>query len=342
MSEDKSKYLELDKEFRKKFGMNYVGPTQKDVFEQVNFFPLKCFSWNRMLGGGVPEGRLIEIYGGESVGKTTLSYMIASSFQQQQKAVFFIDAEHSFSKDRAEVCGINVEENWCYLKPESGNEALEAIRYAAASGVISLIILDSVASLVPEDEYDKDIGGGQIGSLARLMSHSLKQIISYANRNNCTVIFLNQERATNLASSYGKKSGTTGGNALKYYASVKIDLNRSEYLEEKGSKIGIKVKAKTEKNKTFTPFKEAEVNILFSSGVDLIQDVIDNAIEEEVVEKRGAWFKYKDIYLQGMAKFKVEVESRPEIYEEIYKNLVNKIEKKEKTKEIEEDLKEVS
>ena len=307
---DDGKYLALDKEFTKKFGDQYYGYRDKKVFESVSRVSTDCISLDRVLGGGLPEGRIIEIFGNPSSSKTTICNYIVASYQKQGKSCFWIDAERAFDPDYARACGIDID-TLGMLKPMTANDALECVRMACMSGVIDLVILDSTAALVPQDEYEKDAGSGMIGSIARLMSQMLKQVANLADEKKCTVIFINQIRASNLTG-YGPKTTTTGGNALEFYSSIRLQINRSGYIEEKGEKIGIEVNVQTVKNKTFTPFKNATINVYFPyevdgnivAGVDKVGDILDNAISMDIVEKAGAWLSFNGEKVQGKEKMR--------------------------------------
>lgn len=326
---DLEKYKALDKELKKKFGDSYIGVTEKKQLEKINYIPVECLSINRMLGGGLPEGRIIEVFGPASVGKSNFAMHVVASFQKQGKVCFWLDAERAWSDEYALMCGVDID-TLAKFEPDTGNDCLEAVRIAAASGQISLIVVDSIAALVPKDEYDKEVGQTMIGSLARLLSSVLKQIAVLADKHNCTVLLLNQERASNIGG-YGPKSSTSGGSALGYYTSVRIDINRTGYIENSaGDKLGIAIKAQTVKNKTFTPFKTAEYNILFPhtendsivAGIDIIGNILQLAIDLDIIIKSGSWLTYKDYKCQGLEKFRLRLIEDDTLYDEIY-DLVN-------------------
>lgn len=313
---DMSNLKEFDKILTKKFGTQYTGFGEKDSFESVSRVPLECISLNNILGGGVPEGRIIEIFGRNSAGKSSLANHIVASYQKQGKYCMWVDAEACFDPEYTFYCNVNLD-SLCKVSPSSAEEALEAIRTGLnlrdsnGDPVLSLIILDSVAALTPRNDFDekKEIGSTQMGSLARLMSTSLKQIVTLAAESKATIILLNQERAANLTG-YGPKTTTTGGNAIGYYSSIRLDLNRVGWLEEDKQKVGQIVAVETVKNKTFAPYKKAEIHLVFPTkrdktivaGVDTLSDVVNIAIDNDIISKAGAWFKWGEEKFQGLKK----------------------------------------
>lgn len=307
---------EFDKILTKKFGNSYKGFSDKSKFEEVKRVPLDCISLNNILGGGIPVGRVLELYGDASSGKSSLASHIISSYQKLGKLCMYVDVEHALDTTYMSYCGVDLN-NICIVSPNTGEEALEAIRVGMRledsnkQPVLNLVVLDSVAALVPaaDMEEKKEIGTTMIGSLARLMSTSLKQLVTIAAEKNITIILLNQERGTNLTG-YGAKSGTTGGKAVQYYSSIRLDLNRVEWIEKAKEKIGQVVSIQTTKNKTHTPFKKAEINFIFPTerhgrtiaGVDVFTDIINLALENDIIEQSGAWFKvpHKEAKVAGL------------------------------------------
>ena len=297
--------LELfDKTLSKKFGTQYAGFRNKNKFESVGRVKLDCLSLNNVLGGGLPVGRIIEIFGDTSVGKSTLASHIVSSYQKQNKLCMWVDAEHAIDPDFMIYCGVNLDK-LCTFAPNSAEEALEAIRTgiklqdSAGNPVLNLIVLDSVAALVPSGDLDekKEMGTTMIGSLARLMSNALKQLVTLAAERNISIILLNQERGQNLLG-YGSKSTTCGGRAVHYYCSVRLDLNRVSWLEDAKEKIGQIVSIQAVKNKTSTPFKKVEIPFIFPikrndtiiAGVDVFADTVNLSLDANIIQQHGAWF----------------------------------------------------
>lgn len=311
---EESELEKLDKELTKLHGNNYKGFTQdKVIFDTVEKVPLVSVSLNKMLEGGLALGRIIELFGPSGSGKSSVALHTVYSYQKHGLRCAWIDAESAYTDTYARMCGVDTRK-LAQMRPETANDALETIRSLAKSGLVSLIVLDSVAALVPKDEFDKDVGGGMIGSLARLMSSSLKQLAHYASDNNCTLLFINQERAANIGG-YGPKSVTSGGSALTYYCSIRIDLNRTAYIEVAGEKKGLEVRAQTVKNKCGTPFKEASFSVLYPdfneptapAGLDIIADILQSCIDLSIISKQGSWLVYNDLKIQGIEKFKTNM-----------------------------------
>lgn len=343
---DMSNLKEFDKILSKKFGTQYTGFGEKDKFESVSRISLECISLNNILGGGIPEGRVIEIFGRNSSGKSSLANHIVASYQNQGKYCMWVDAEACFDPDYTAYCNVNLD-NLCKVSPNSAEEALEAIRTglnlrdSEGNPVLSLIVLDSVAALTPRVDFDekKEIGTTQIGSLARLLSTSLKHIVTLAAESKATVILLNQERSSNMTG-YGPKTTTTGGNAIGYYSSIRLDLNRSGWLEKDKEKLGQIVTIETVKNKTFAPYKKAEIHLIFPTkrgdaiiaGVDTLADVVNIAIDNDIISKAGAWFKWGEEKFQGLSKVYnsfIEDKNRYDILYKQVKELYNNESKEE-------------
>jgi recombination protein RecA len=302
---DLSVQKEFDKVLSKKFGAQYQGFNDQSKFESVQRVPLLSESLNKVLGGGLPVGRMIEIYGDTGSCKTSVSSHIISSYQRLNKLCMFVDVEHSIDADYMGYCGVDMNK-LCVVKPSSAEEALEAIRVgmrmedSEGKSVLSLIVLDSIAALVPASDLEekKEIGSSMVGSLARLMSTSLKQLITIAAEKNITLVCLNQERGANLIGGYGPKTTTTGGKAVQYYSSIRLDLNRVQWIEEDKEKLGQIVSIQAVKNKTHTPFKKAEIPFIFPverngkivAGLDIFGDILNIALDNNIIERTGAWF----------------------------------------------------
>jgi recombination protein RecA len=301
---DLSTQKEFDKVLSKKFGNQYKGFRDQSKFESVKRIPMLSESLNRVLGGGLPVGRMIEIFGDTGSCKTSVSSHIISSYQAINKLCMFVDVEHSIDADYMGYCGVDMNK-LCVVKPNSAEEALEAVRVgmrmedSEGKSVLNLIIIDSLAALVPSADLEekKEIGTTMIGSLARLLSTSLKQLITIAAEKDITLVCLNQERSQNMTG-YGPKTTTTGGKAVQYYSSIRLDLNRVEWIEENKEKLGQVVSIQAVKNKTHTPFKKAEVPFIFPverngkivAGLDVFGDIINIALDNNIIERTGAWF----------------------------------------------------
>lgn len=335
MDIDLTNIKEFDKILTKKFGNNYTGFGKKDSFEKVKRVPLECISINNALGGGLPVGRLIEVYGGTSIGKSLLSNHFIKSYQQQGKLCMLIDVEQTADPEFISMCGVDLDK-LCKVSPDTAEAALEAVRTgmnlrdSEGNPVLSLIVLDSIASLVPAADYDekKEIGSTMIGSLARLMSTSLKQFVTLAAQSECTLIMINQIRQANLLS-YGAKNSTTGGSAVKYYSSIRLNLTRVSWIEEGKDKIGQIVNIETEKNKTHTPFKNAKVNFMFPTmrdgqmfaGVDVLADIVNNAIDNNIIKQTATWFNWKEEKFQGIKNVYNYFITNQESYNKLYKQV---------------------
>lgn len=315
---DLNSQKEFDKILSKKFGNQYKGFADQSKFESVQRVPLLSQSVNDILGGGMPIGRMIEVFGDTGSCKTSFSSHVISSYQTLGKLCMFVDVEHSMDSDYMSYCGVDMNK-LCVVKPNSAEEALEAVRIGMrletsdAKPVLSLIVLDSIAALVPaaDMEEKKEIGTTMVGSLARLLSTSLKQLITIAAEKNITFLCLNQERGTNLMG-YGPKTSSAGGRAVQYYSSVRLDLNRVEWIEENKEKLGQVISIQTVKNKTYTPFKKAEIPFIFPverngkiiAGLDVFSDIVNIALDKGIIERMGAWYTipHLDKKLAGLQK----------------------------------------
>lgn len=267
--------------------------------------------------GGLPKGRVVEIYGPESSGKTTLALHTIAEAQKQGGVAAFIDAEHALDPRYARSIGVDID-NLLVAQPDYGEQALEIADSLARSGAVDIIVVDSVAALVPKSEIDGDMGDSHVGQHARLMSQALRKLTATVNRSNILLIFINQLREK-IGVMYGNPEVTTGGRALKFYSSIRIDVRRIEAIKGAGSEvIGNRTKAKVVKNKVAPPFKEAEFDIMYGQGISRVGEVLDAAVELDIIHKSGAWFSYGDSKIgQGKDNTKQYLAQNPDVYAEI-------------------------
>ena len=318
-SEEKKKALDaaiakLEKDFGKGAVMK-LGESGAHV--SVETVPTGCLSLDLALGlGGVPKGRVIEVYGPESSGKTTVALHMISEVQKRGGIAGFIDAEHALDPVYAKNIGVDIDELYI-SQPDSGDQALEIAETMVRSGAIDIIVIDSVAALVPKQEIEGDMGDSHVGLQARLMSQALRKLTPVISKSNCVVIFINQLREK-VGVMFGNPETTTGGRALKFYASVRMDVRRIETLKQNGEIVGNRTRIKIVKNKIAPPFKEAEFDIMFGKGISKEGDILDLAVNLGLVNKSGAWFSCNgDKIGQGRENAKSYLESQPEVMEEI-------------------------
>ena len=317
--EEKEKALEaaisqLEKEFGKGAVMK-LGEASASM--NVEAVPTGSLSLDIALGvGGVPKGRIIEIYGPESSGKTTLALHMVSEVQKRGGIAGFVDAEHALDPVYARNIGVDID-NLYISQPDSGEQALEITETMVRSGAVDIIVVDSVAALTPQAEIDGDMGDSHVGLQARLMSQALRKLTSSVSKTKCIVVFINQLREK-IGVMFGNPETTTGGRALKFYASVRIDVRRVETLKAGGEMIGNRAKVKIVKNKVAPPFKEVQFDIMFGRGISRSGDILDLAAENNIVEKSGSWFAYEGEKIgQGRENAKQYLENNPEIMFEI-------------------------
>ena len=290
------------KNIRKNFGMDSIltfdpNTTVALARQSSGILPL-----DMILGGGYPLGRIIEIFGPESSGKTTIAIKAISSFQKAGKVCAFIDAEHAFDPEYARNLGINLE-NLLFAQPDTGETALDIAEQLIRSGDVGLIVVDSVAALVPRAEIDGDMGSSHVGLHARLMSQAMRKMTGVISKSNCVVIFINQLREK-VGQIYGNPEVTTGGRALKFYATIRLDVRKRDVIKEEGESVANRTRMKTVKNKTYPPFKECEIDIIYGSGPDAAGAVLDIAIKEDLIQKAGAWYKYNGEQYHGRDELK--------------------------------------
>ena len=283
----------------------------------IETVPTGSLSLDIALGlGGVPRGRIIEIYGPESSGKTTVALHMVAEVQKRGGIAGFIDAEHALDPVYAKNIGVDID-NLYISQPDSGEQALEITETMVRSGAVDIVIIDSVAALVPKAEIDGEMGDSHVGLQARLMSQALRKLTAVISKSNCIVIFINQLREK-VGIMFGNPETTTGGRALKFYSSVRLDVRRTESLKKGGEVIGNHVRVKVVKNKIAPPFKEAEFDIMFGKGISREADILDLAEKNDIIEKSGAWYAYNGEKIgQGRENAKLYLREHPEVMEEI-------------------------
>lgn len=304
-------------QIEKKFGKGSVMRLGDRTAVDVDVIPSGSLTLDKALGiGGYPKGRIIEIYGPESSGKTTLTLHAIAQAQKQGGKAAFIDAEHAIDPVYAKNLGVDIDE-LILSQPDSGEQALEIAEMLVRSGVIDLIVIDSVAALVPQVELDGEMGDAAVGLQARLMSKALRKLSGVMNKTNCTVIFINQLREK-IGVMYGNPETTTGGRALKFYSSVRVEIRRSEQIKQNGEIIGNKANVKVVKNKVAPPFKTTQVDIIYGKGISRDGEILDLAVEGDIVEKSGAWYAYNGEKIgQGRENAKNFLIEHPAIFEEV-------------------------
>ena len=296
-----------------------------DIELDIDFIPTGSINLDLALGiGGYPKGRIIEIYGQESSGKTTLTLHAIAEEQNKGGTAAFIDAEHSFDPTYAESLGVDLEK-LIISQPDNGEQALEIADRLSRSGKVSLIIIDSVAALTPKAEIEGEMGDSKMGLHARLMSQALRKMNGSLYKNKCTIIFINQLR-DKIGVMFGNPETTTGGNALKFYASVRLDIRKqSQPIKDGDDAIGSRVKVKVVKNKVAPPFKTAEFDIIYGEGISMVSELIDIAVQKEIIKKAGSWYSYNETKLgQGKDAVKLILKDNPEIVEEIKNQIKGK------------------
>jgi recombination protein RecA len=317
VADGKSKALGLALEtIEKQFGKGSIMKMGDSYTVKVECIPTGSISLDLALGGGIPKGRVIEIYGPESSGKTTLTLHAIAEIQKQGGTAAFIDAEHALDPAYAKRIGVDVE-NLLLSQPDNGEQALEIVETLVRSNAVDLIVVDSVAALVPRAEIEGDMGDAQMGLQARLMSQALRKLTAVISRSKATVVFINQLRMK-IGVMFGNPETTTGGNALKFYASVRMDIRRIGQIKQGDSVIGNRTRVKVVKNKIAPPFREAEFDIMYNQGISIPGDILDLAASRDIVEKSGAWFAYNGEKIgQGREAAKTYLQENPKIMQEI-------------------------
>ena len=304
-------------QIQKSYGQGAIMKLGDSVTMQVESIPTGSLSLDIALGvGGVPRGRIIEIYGPESSGKTTVALHMVAEAQKRGGIAGFVDAEHALDPKYAKNLGVNIDELYI-SQPDNGEQALEIAETMVRSGAMDIVVVDSVAALVPKSEIDGEMGDNHVGAQARLMSQALRKLTGAINKSNCIVVFINQLREK-IGVMFGNPETTTGGRALKFYASVRLDVRRVETLKQNNDFIGNRTRIKIVKNKVAPPFKEAEFDIMYGKGISKEGDILDLAVSNDVVLKSGAWYTYNDNRLgQGRENAKAYLHDNPELMLEI-------------------------
>lgn len=320
VSEGKSKALGLALEtIEKQFGKGSIMKMGEGHKIDVETIPTGSVSLDLALGGGIPKGRVVEVYGPESSGKTTLTLHAIAEIQKMGGTAAFIDAEHALDPAYAKRIGVDVE-NLLLSQPDNGEQALEIVETLVRSNAVDLIVVDSVAALVPRAEIEGDMGDSHMGLQARLMSQALRKLTGVISRSHATVIFINQIRMK-IGVMFGNPETTTGGNALKFYASVRMDIRRISQIKAGDAVVGNRTRVKVVKNKIAPPFREAEFDIMYNEGISRSGDVLDLAIKYEIVEKGGAWLTYGETKVSGREAMRTYLKENPKVMEDMAKKV---------------------
>ena len=320
----KALQLTLDK-LDKTYGKGTVMKMGDKAVEEVETISSGSLGIDLALGvGGYPRGRVIEIYGPESSGKTTLTLHAIAEAQKAGGIAAFIDAEHAFDRNYAEKLGVDIE-NLIISQPDNGEQALEIAENLIRSGAIDIVVIDSVAALTPKSEIEGEMGDSKMGLHARLMSQALRKLTGTISKTNCTVFFINQLREK-IGVMFGNPETTTGGNALKFYASVRLDIRRSTQIKDGDNVLGNRTKVKVVKNKVAPPFKVAEFDIMYGEGISKTGEILDLAVEFEIIKKAGSWFSYGETKLgQGRDAVKSLIKDNPELADELEAKIKDRI-----------------
>lgn len=315
--EDKKKALETAlKQIEKDYGKGAIMRLGDDIPVNVESISTGSLSLDIALGiGGVPRGRIVEIYGPESSGKTTLALHIVASAQKEGGEAAYIDVEHALEPAYARALGVDID-NLLISQPDTGEQALNITEQLVRSGALDVIVIDSVAALVPRSELEGDMGDSSVGVVARLMSQALRKLAGVVSKTGCIVIFINQLREK-IGIMFGNPETTPGGRALKYFSSVRIDVRRIETLKNGTELVGNRTRAKVIKNKVAPPFKEAEFDIIYGEGISKVGEIIDLAVKLELIDKGGAWFTVGEARVQGREALKDYLKENPEVMDEL-------------------------
>ena len=322
MSEDKNKALQdAFKNIEKQFGKGSVMRLGDKALEKIEVIPSGSIALDIALGvGGYPKGRIIEIYGPESSGKTTFALHAIAESQKQGGIAAFIDAEHALDPKYAKNLGVDID-NLIVSQPDTGEQALEIAEHLIRSGAISIVVVDSVAALVPKVEIDGDMGDSHIGLQARLMSQAMRKLSGAISKSNTVAIFINQIREK-VGVMFGNPETTSGGRALKFYASIRMDIRRVEQIKQGTEAIGNLTRIRVVKNKVAPPFKSCDVDLIYGKGVSKEAEILDMAVERDIINKSGSWFSYNDEKLgQGRENVKEYLKSNPNLCEELLQKI---------------------
>ena len=322
MDDNKRKQLEQAiLQIEKQYGKGSIMKLGDDVQKSIEVIPTGCLTLDMALGiGGVPRGRIVEIYGPESSGKTTVTLHILAEAQKMGGTAAFIDAEHALDPQYASKLGVDID-NLYISQPDTGEQALEICEALVRSGAVDCVVIDSVAALTPKAEIDGEMGDSVMGCQARLMSQALRKLTAVVNKTKCCLIFINQLR-DKIGVMFGNPETTTGGKALKFYSSIRMDIRKTDVIKDGTEIIGNRTKVKIVKNKLAPPFKLAEFDIMYGAGINNEACVIDVATDLDIIQKSGSWYSYNGEKIgQGRDNTKVYLQNNPEVFEEI-KNLV--------------------
>lgn len=307
-------------QIERQFGKGSIMRLGEGMHVHVETIPTGSLALDLALGGGIPKGRIIEIYGPESSGKTTLALHAVAEVQKSGGLAAFVDAEHALDPEYASRIGVNLDD-LLISQPDTGEQALEITETLVRSAAVDIVVVDSVAALVPRAEIEGEMGDAHVGLQARLMSQALRKLTGVISKSKCTVIFINQLRMK-IGVMFGNPEVTAGGNALKYYASVRLDIRRTEQIKEGDQSVGNHVKVKVVKNKIAAPFKIAEFDIMFNQGISRSGDMIDLAVKYELIQKAGSWFSYRDEKIgQGREAAKSFLDEHPKVVAELDKQI---------------------
>ena len=334
IDENKLKALESAMaQIERNYGKGAVMKLGDNAHLNVETVPSGSLSLDIALGvGGVPKGRVVEVYGPESGGKTTVALHMVAEVQKRGGIAGFIDAEHALDPVYAKKIGVDID-NLYISQPDTGEQALEITETMVRSGAIDIVIVDSVAALVPKAEIEGDMGDSHVGLQARLMSQALRKLTAAISRSNCIVIFINQLREK-VGVMFGNPETTTGGRALKYYSSIRLEVRRGEQIKKDGEAIGNRTRIKVVKNKVAPPFREAEVDIIYGEGISREGDILDLAAKEDIVNKSGAWYAYGGSKIgQGRENAKTYLKEHPDVMAEIEEKVREKFSKETKTED---------
>jgi recombination protein RecA len=323
ISKEKSQALDRAvSQIEKSFGKGSIMRLDEDAYLAIPGISTGALSLDLALGGrGIPRGRIVEVFGPESSGKTTLALTVAANAQKAGGVAAFIDAEHALDPSWAKRIGVNIDD-LLVSQPDTGEQALDICELLVRSNAVDVIVIDSVAALIPRAEIEGEMGDTHVGLQARLMSQAMRKLTGVIARSNCTVIFINQIREK-IGVMFGSPETTPGGRALKFYASVRVDIRRTGAIKDGEENVGNRVRAKVVKNKVAPPFRQAEFDIMFNEGISATGDLIDLAVESKVCEKSGAWFSYGEIRLgQGRERAKDFLRDNPELFGEIRRGVL--------------------